>query len=345
MLIWADPFDHYGDPASALEGAYADGNFLLDTLNARNGTTCMYFPSGGAGARFFRRTLGENKPVLGFAAAFRFAALPPDNNLVFCQGLDLSGNTLWTISQTNDGRIRAWRGAFSALLGTSGQVLNTSAYQHFESKVFTDPAAGSMEVRINGETVLDVTGANTDGVGGGALPSQIRGSGGPISHYMDDMFAWDDQGDYVNDFMGDHRVRLAKLTADSAQADWVPNISSAAGFEMLTEIPNDGDTTIIAADQTYLASEFEFEPTPGDVASVAGVMLVGLQRKTDAGACSTQMSLVQGISEGLGAENPLTQLYSYYADPMVVDPNTGAPFVPEELGGPGGTRLKITRTA
>lgn len=342
MLIWADPFDHYGNTAAMLLGTYADVFLVLDTASQRNGTTCLHLFSDGIGSRYFRRTLGDAKAVVGFGAAFKLTALPNDRNIIFCQGRDLSGTICWTISQTNDGRIRAWKGDFATLLGTSGQVLAVNAYQHFESKVFTDALAGSIEVRINGETVLDVTGADTAGAGGSNLPSQIFVLGGGTQVYVDDMFAWDDQGDYVNDFIGDHRVRLAKLISDTAQADWTPNVSSATGFEMLTEIPNDGDTTYIEAAEPYLASEFEFEPVPDDVASIAGIMLVGLQRKTDAGTCNTQLSLVSGISEGLGAETALSQLYTYYDDAMVTDPNTGAPFLPADLSA---ARLKITRTA
>lgn len=341
MLIWADCFDQYGTLAAMLQGAYTYENtygLSLDTSNPRNGTTALKCANNG----FVKRNLGENKKTFGIGAAYYFDAFPSTGDFRIMSGADLDGNLLWSITSTNDGRIKLCRGDTSGTqLAVSDQVLLSKAYQYLEFKVTTGDSDGAFEVRVDGVTVLDISAIDNNNGSSGALPSQVQFGArynGPV--YIDDMICWDTSGDYFNDFPGDHRVRLAALDGDTAQADWTQN-TGATGYGALIEIPADGDTTYVEALEPYLASEYDFADTPDDVGQVSGVFLQSMLRKTDTGDCDVQMSLVSGSSEALGTERPMTTLYTYYGDAFVVDPNTGAPFTPADLSA---ARVKITRT-
>lgn len=367
-LLWCDGFDHYGAGASGrsamLDGVWAevDGNVEPSATNPRTGGRSLRNP-GGASVRTVRRVFGADKAVVGFGYALYLDNLPTAaSDVVLAQFRDNANTSQVTLNLTTTGQIEARTGtAIGSIIGTSGVAVTAAAYQHFECRVAIDSAAGAVEVRVNGVTVLDLSNVDTRGAGT-AQTAQVRIGGGdgsgtaPVTYY-DDLYAWDDQGSVANDFLGDQRVFMLLPDANTAEADWTPvgAGSPPSGFAAIAEDTPDDDTSYISgaapagSPPVGPVSVFGLEDLPASVSAVTAVQMVGRMRKTDAGACDVQMSLLSSNvgsppapAEANGADRPITEVYTYWQDVFHTDPATGAAWTPAAVDA---ARFKIERTA
>lgn len=348
-LLWCDGFDHYGTTtAKMLDGAWADvGASATLSTNSRTGTYGMRLSTGFQGN--LRRVLGGAKTTVGVGAAWYLPSLPTASNTDSLYSFNDAGNTPQvTIMIGSTGTLSAIRGDFSGtVLGTTATpVVVANAYQHIECIVFFSQTVGTVEIRVNGVTVLSLSGVDTCytalvecsqirfGVAGASL-------GATIDKYMDDVFAYDNTGSYNNTFIGDRRVLTLFPDANTATADWTA-VGAASGYLCIDEaIPND-DTDYITAATVGLVSQFGLQNLPGGISVVNGVVMVERARKTEAGVANTQVAIVSGASTTNGADKPLTEIYTYRQDVFQIDPATAAPFTPSAVDS---LQFKVTRTA
>jgi len=350
-LLWCDGFDHYGTTtAKMLDGAWAQvaSSAVITTSNVRTGTYAMQFGIGFQG--FARRVLGGAKTTVGVGAAWYFPALPTASNTDAIYAFnDADNNVQVTISIGSTGTLSAYRGHFisGTLLGTTATpVVVANAYQHIEAVVFFSQTVGTVEVRVNGVTVLSLSGLDT--VASSlvecsqivfALPGTSLGA--TISKYMDDVFAYDNTSSYNNTFIGDRRVLTLFPDANTATADWTA-VGAASGYLCIDEANPNEDTDYITAATVGLVSQFGLQNLPAGISIVNAVVMVERARKTEAGTANTQVSVVSGASTSNGADKPLTEIYTYRQDVFQTDPATAAPFTPTAVDA---LQFKVARTA
>jgi len=353
-LLWCDGFDHYGtSTAKMLDGVYAEvgTSASISTLNPRTGANHLRINGGsGQAATFVRRVLGGAKTTVGLGAVFYLTALPTGNN---CQRIfgyaDATNATQLGIVIQSTGTIEAWRGvpgSGTSLGATSSPVVVASAYQHIEAVVLFSQTVGTVEVRVNGVTVLSVSGVDTCNtaltecsqvyIGGAANGTQTD-----KTHYIDDLFCYDNTSSYNNTFIGDRRVLTLFPDANTATADWTA-VGAATGYECIDEASPDDDTTYITAATVGLVSQFGLQNLPGGISVINAVVMVERARKTEAGTANTQVSVVSGASTTAGADKALTEIYTYRQDVFQIDPASAAPFTPSEVDA---LQFKVARTA
>jgi len=353
-LLWCDGFDHYGtSTAKMLDGVYAEvgTSASISTLNPRTGANHLRINGGsGQAATFVRRVLGGAKTTVGLGAVFYLTALPTGNN---CQRIfgysDAANATQLGIVIQSTGTIEAWRGvpgSGTSLGASSSPVVVASAYQHIEAVVLFSQTVGTVEVRVNGVTVLSVSGVDTCNtaltecsqvyIGGAANGTQTD-----KTHYIDDLFCYDNTSSYNNTFIGDRRVLTLFPDANTATADWTA-VGAATGYECIDEASPDDDTTYITAATTGLVSQFGLQNLPAGISVINAVVMVERARKTEAGTANTQVSIVSGASTTAGADKALTEIYTYRQDVFQIDPASAAPFTPSEVDA---LQFKVARTA
>ncbi|HSH41854.1 MAG TPA: hypothetical protein VK973_06990 [Arenicellales bacterium] len=257
-----------------------------------------------------------------------------------------------TLMLTTTGRIEARRGDNTGtVLATSDSVVTADAYTHFECRVACDDTNGAVEVRINGVTVLNISGVDTQAAATNAMAEAWVGNwgGSPnADRYIDDMFCWDTNGSQNNDFIGDRRVLTLFPDQDTAEADWAVEDGASppgSGYEAINDETPDDDTSYIYTDQVGDVSEFGLQDTPEGISAISAIVAVNRMRKDDAGDCNVQCSLVsQGspIAEANGADRPITEVYTYWQDVFELDPSTAAPWTPESFDA---ALLKFERTS
>lgn len=365
MLIFAESFGAYGTKAAMLQGFWNElgGEWDLSTARVRTGTHALR-ASNPINDSVARRNLvaGADNGAVGYA--FFLSQNPvtdagnghtSDGVLLLCQFLNSSNDSQVSITANTDGTISAYRGgarggiSFNAtLLGQSTQRFAAGAWNHFEAYCRCDDVSGSVEVRLNGVTALSLAGIDTDMRGDGvisqfAIGSAVAGAQPLDGGTMDvaDLFAWDDTGSSVNDFVGDRKVYLLMPDSDTAQEDWQLS-GGVDSFALLNLIPADDGDSYIFTDPESPAPQTEvgLEDLPGDVVSVSGVFVAARASKTDAGDAVLVLGVDAGTL-GVGADHAVNTTFSYYGDAFGEDPDTGAPWTIDAVNA---AKVSIQRT-
>ena len=235
-------------------------------------------------------------------------------------------------------------GGTGTLLGsTAVPVIAPNAWNHIEFKYTIDNAAGSFSLRVNGVTVLTISGADTQNTANANsaqinFMNTIAGATDPATAYLKDFIIWDTTGTYNNNFLGSVSVLDRDPVSDVALT-WTPS-TGANGWSILDNNPPLDDAAYISA-ATPLSNTFGLQDLPADTTSVRGLLLINRSRKIDGGDGNVQMGIISGASTGLGSDRPITTAYSYWKDVFEVDPATGLPFTPAAFNA---ANLKFART-
>jgi hypothetical protein len=335
-----------------LDGPYAevDTSTAPSTTQARTGTISLGAAGPNNAGQHWRRVLAAARTKAGVGMALYPTVLPNlNNNWAPIEFRDAANASQVSIVIQSTGAVAAFRGAPNSgtLLGTSSTLMTAGAWSHLEAAVLFSQTVGTVEVRLNGVTILNLTGIDTVAT---ALVecSQVCGravSGDASAEaFVDDLYCWNDLGSQNNNFVGDQKVYTTYPNADTAENDWTPN-SGAVGFDRIDETVPDDDTTYVEAasipESGQAVSEYGLEDLPAEVSAISGIQTYGLLRKTDAGDCTVMQSMLSGSSVADGAQNPLTTAYTYYPTMFETDPATAAPWT---RTGFNAAFLRVTRT-
>lgn len=349
-LLHADNGNLYGTGTAgrlrALEGVYVqfgdDGGaaagsspMSADPDPASNGKSVFSFPAGaGAGTdayqRKLRKVLAASKTAVGMFARVWWASFAANVNSGPLIRFADSGNSANIYLQVSPiGSIIVWRGVFGTQLYESAVCLTASAWHHIEAFVEFDDTTGSVEVRVNGTTVVDLSGidtvaglANCQNVSVGNRASGT-GSGGTV--YWKDFVIWDTTGSVNNDFFGTCEVGPYMPNGDDTFT-WAPS-SGTTGWDLIDETNGPNDAGYIEADATPPAvSLFDIEDLPNDVTSVRGLVIYARAKKTDGGDAQIQAGINSNGTQGNGTDRAITTAFTYWLDVVELDPDTGVQF-------------------
>ena len=334
MLLWMDGFDHYGDDEDLLtQGVYAEAGLVtLSSTNPRTGTRCARL-GFNVGVHGLRRIFGADLNEAGVGYAFYIPTLPSDSSsLVLMRWSDNANDPQCTLMLTSTGQLELRRGSKSGtIIATSAPVVVARSYQHLEVRFKCDQSTGACEARVNGVTVLSVTGVDTADLAT-TIIAQVKfgneaglNTGSPAYMDVDDLFAWDTNGAFNTDFVGDKKVYTNFPNGDGADEDWTPSIGSNS-YAMLDNVPPLDGSEYLSADNPGLTSSFAISNLPPEVVAIAGIMTATRAQKTDAGNAKIRVSIESVAANDAGAEHALSQAWTYYHDVFEVDPNTDAPW-------------------
>lgn len=345
-ILFADDFMGYGtNSALLLNGLW--GTMLGDIQASPDpldpaGTKALHFGGFGNGARrpFSVGAVG----ISGTAMRLWLPALPSGTTACI-RNLDGSNNLQANMCITPTGAIQVYNGVINhggTLIGeTDVPVLVANAFNHIEFKTLCDPAAGTIEVRINGVPVLSETGLDT----GTALQLGLGTTDDWTNtasrvDFIKDLVQWDGDGAHNTDFLGSVSV-LGMTTASDVSLGWTPS-TGATGWNLLNlSPPNDGVDYLTAPYPPPAPSTFTLTDLPMNVTSVRGMIAQTRARKVDGGDGNLQSSLVSAGSTVDGSDRPITSAFTYYEDVFEVDPHTAAPWTPAAADA---AELKINRT-
>jgi hypothetical protein len=289
-----------------------------------------------------RKVLPIARTTIGVAQRIWLEALPSTGTQhpVIASFRDISDSRHIIITVNTAGWIEVYRGDALATtqydfwvtattkLGDSGApIIVANAWQHIETKVVLSDTVGSVEVRVEGITVVNLTNVDTINSAGGVTASiaqmGIGNSDSGPTMYVKDYIIWDTTTGFNNNFMGSCQVLKIIPDADVA-LNWTPS-AGTTGYNLINEVTPDDDGSYISAPTPAPAAyKCSLSDLPITVTSVRGVMPIHRSRKTDAGDGNIQVGAISGASTGLGADRPITTAYTYWWDIFDTDPATAA---------------------
>jgi hypothetical protein len=224
-----------------------------------------------------------------------------------------------------DGSISVWRMTSSTagtLLGTSAAGVIISNVWHWVDLSGTfNTATGAITLKVDGVTVLTLSGVNTCGVAGSTtFDGIIVGSAGLVqgfSAYIDDMY-WLDS----NTTLGERRIETIRPNADTATKQWTPS----SGVVNYTRV---NDTLVNTA--TYNQSNTLNQTDLYDAVDLSGipinidyVQITCFAQKSDAGARSIGLIADLSATQLQSPDKALTASLIKYAFGMATKPGGGS---------------------
>jgi hypothetical protein len=352
--LWCENFQVYPSTANMVEGAWAqvDGGWSLSTVNPPEGGQNL---RAGNNAGNIRRIFGADKETAGFAYRFYMPALPSIdisvlNTLCLAIFLDSSARTSCIVVCGTDGSVivktgQVWPFSFAStwsVIDRSEPCILPAAYNHIEFAVTPAASDGSIEIRVNGVTVLNFTG-DTIGLSDGTV-SQVavfEGDGnGSAPFDVSDMHAWDTlPGQGPQWFVGNAAVLTRPLDSDSSPEEWTPSSSGGPTYELLQD---NNDSTYIDAPESGLEEAFGAAAFPDDVIGVVYQQVNFRAAKVGAGDCDVTPGIISGGILAEAAACIMTPQFSWYWGIIADDPDTsGAPF---SVDAANASKLALVRT-
>lgn len=339
-INWMDNFNIYGTDGGAtgrmLNGVYAEvagfAGLTADPDATAAPLWCLQL-TGNANS-IVRKVLPTARTTIGVAMRLWLSSLPNNSgrNHILTSFRDVNNVQHGFLTVDATGNLSYWRsdtGGDVQLVTTANPVIIANAWKHIETKVLIDVAAGTVDVKVEGITVLTVAGVRTSTNTAGAIVScqnvAFRNTdfGGP-TQYHKDLIIWDTTTGFNNNFMGSCQVYKLIPDADVA-LNWTPS-AGGTGFNLINEVTPDDDGSYISAPAPGIPAAYKcsLSDLPVTVTSVRGVMPIHRSRKTDGGDGNIQLGAISGASTGLGVDRPITTAYTYWWDIFDADPATAA---------------------
>ena len=263
---------------------YATGNYTgkwqsmagTITANGRNGTNCLEHTTA-SNAIF---TI-SNKQTLTVGWALKVDALTNGYDLLECR----DGSTIQLALITDaSNQIIVRRG--TTTLSNTGYNIPTNTWVYIEFQFTIHNSTGSWELRVNGVLVDSQSGIDTQ-QSGNAYVTNIHWDMfriGAATHYIDDIYIFDDTGSFCNDFVGDVYVEAIFPSADGYTNAWVAVPGAGSNYEEVDDTDPDGDTTFVATSGVGFIDSYEFDNLVSTSGSIYTVQVNLWARKDDAGS-------------------------------------------------------------
>lgn len=361
-ILWIDGFGVYGKTASLmLNGPYAQVQNItlvddpdptaVGSIVPRIPNTSINSSPNLSSTSLFRRVFPAARQTVGFGFRIWMENLPNTaaGNILSFSLRDAGNIARLDFVVGSTGVIYVYRGSFiggsATKIGeTPVPVLTANAWQHIEVKATADSLAGEVEIRVEGVTVLTLSGVDTGSSDfaqiNWAFFQQFNNPGQPKNaFYVKDLVAWDTLGSYNTNFLGS--VSIVVLRPDSdVSLNWTP-IGAADGFSILDNNPPN-DAAYIEADTTPPAPyEATLSNLPPDVTGIRAVQTTVRARKTDGGDGNLQSIVVSGVATQGGADRPVSTAFTFYNDIFEEDPATSAPWTPSAVDA---LQVRLNRT-
>jgi hypothetical protein len=343
--LFLDSFDHYADadktakwtqyvPGTAGDitvGAFGDRS--TNGLRFRTTNTAAFWtgvlnltpssptPSGDTLIVGFR--LKSNNPFAGWTTGTNPDATggTAPTALFVCR---YSGTNQWWVRWESTGKFSVLRG--TTLLGTTSFGLSQSVFSYVEFKVKLSTSGGTVDIRIDGQTALSLTGQNTRN-GSADLWDEIRfgqmsSNGGiNIDINLDDFYLADGSGsDGWTDFMGDMRIDATYPTSDGTHSDFTRS-TGANQYATIDEASANGDSDYNSSGTNFAMDTLNFPNAPVSGATILGLQVVAHAKKADAGPAGHKAVVRIGGTDYTGTEHSLSSSYTFVREQFPLKPS------------------------
>ena len=247
--------------------------------------------------------------------------LTSDNGVTKHVSFELaSGNTLRVVRGAPNG----------TLLGS--YVFPSPKYTdwyYFEAKVVLHDTTGSVEVRVNGEVVINLTNIDTknggtkavfDGFGIG--PAQTQNN---VHTIIDDLYVCNGAGSVNNNFLGDVAIETLYPNGNGSSSQFTGSDGNSTDNYLLVDEPGAVVLTDYVEDSVsghkdlYTLSNLVRSSGP-----IYGIQVTSHLKNSDSGAVSGRVTIKSGATEADGADFPVVTTWKTARKIWDLNPDTAA---------------------
>lgn len=326
-LLFIDSFDHYVT-ADLLTKYLSLGSFApsISAGNGRHSSACVR--SNAASATSY---VSKGVPASGTTAIIGMAFKTSSLQASFISVLD-GGDAQIYGALNSDGSITIYRSnsvllfsAGTALGSTAAGVLTVDVFNFIELKVVLHDSTGAVTLKVNGITVLSLTGQDTRySAGTGGWTQFVVGrSSGSHNIDIDDLYVCDGSGAVNNDFLGDVRVDAHFPNAAGTNNASTPSTGGDRSATVDETAPN-GDTDYNTLTAAGDKDTYNLEAFKATGSAILGMQVLTSIKKTDAGVGSSTTVVRHSGTDYDGTTQGLTLGYTYVRDVYNVNPGTNA---------------------
>lgn len=207
------------------------------------------------------------------------------------------------------------------LIGSSAAgVIVLNSWHYIEVSCLIDNA-GTLVVKVDGATVINVTGVDT-----------LNGATAQINQMAIGYTDTDDRcgGFLVDDIymtnsttsLGERRVECLRPSADTATKTWTPD-TGTVNFSRVNETLVDGDTSYVETVTVGNRDLYSLGSLSSAPAAIDAVQLVGFGRKTDAATRAYALTAKSNGVDDLGTDNFLSSSFARSSRIMPTNPDGG----------------------
>jgi hypothetical protein len=195
-------------------------------------------------------------------------------------------------------------------------------------KVFCHASSGSVEVRIDGATVISITGVNTKAGDNDYHDKLVVNTS--TNTYIDDLYICDGSGTTCNDFQGVCKVIGLLPESDTSTIEWTPSTGSTH-YDLVNENPSNADTNYVYTSTQTLRDLYNYPHLIG-TGTIKGLQLATQSRLAAGTSIILQTPIISnGVTE-IGPDETLTSTsYFDYRHISTTDPNTGSAWTVDGL--------------
>ncbi|CAA2141462.1 hypothetical protein [Hyphomicrobium sp. ghe19] len=312
---------------AAAKNGIISGGASVQTTGGRFGGGCIFAGPIGSNPLTLVIASALNAPIY-IGAAMNFER---DNSTFreFMRFISSGSNTMCQLGgNTASGQLFVNNKSGTTLAYSSGAPLTPNVWHWLEVRFVpgSTTSNGSLAVHVDGEEVLNVTGADFNR-GTETLARMFLGGYSNVSNSarVDDLVIWDETGT-DNTWLGDLRIDELVPTSNGSDQDWTQNTGIA--WDAVDDVPAspDDDTTHIAASTVGAKSSFGVASLAGTSAKIMGVKVRARAKKTDAGTRTMKTLMKSGaveVQDAVGVD-PTTAYTSVHGDMKLLNPDTSA---------------------
>lgn len=271
-----------------------------------------------------------NQTTLTVGFRMKTAALPAGSNNVLCWfGNGGSNQGGLTLSNTGVVSYRSGNNSGTILGSSAAGAITAGAFHYVELKVFFSGISGTVDVHVDGTSVISLVSQNTDPLVAGHANTPIwgqtnSGSGGWITWAISDLYITSSPTVHNSGILGPLTVEATYPDGSGAETQWQKGGSSpaATNWQSVSEHPPDDNTAYV------------WSGTPGNsdtyaigVLSVSGVAIVAVQTVHCAEIATAGVSKIQPIVRVSGVDYlgflwTVTGAYTFLPSQYDTDPST-----------------------
>lgn len=195
-------------------------------------------------------------------------------------------------------------------LASVNAVLSTSAYYYVEIKTTIHSSTGTVDVRVNGVSVISLTGQNTRNGGTGVVDSVqlgtdiVTSNSGTNSWRANDFYITDATGTDNTGFLGDVRIETLFPSANGTTNQWTA--STGSNYTCVDETAPNSDTDYVSTRAVGNVDQYAFQDLTATTGTVLGVAVNTFDRKEDGGARTHAHVIYSGTLASGTAFSPST---------------------------------------